>query len=63
MIKKSSCPNFFFRERREKVNITFHPENSTVSYSQKRTWFFDSSRSNGSLQDKVTALNVVAVVS
>ncbi|XP_031780045.1 protein croquemort [Nasonia vitripennis] len=52
---------YSFRERREKVNITFHPENSTVSYMQKRTWFFDSERSNGSLQDTVLQLNVVAV--
>lgn len=53
----------FHRERREKVNITFHPENSTVSFDQKRTWFFDEARSNGSLNDMVTQLNVVALVS
>ncbi|XP_058803575.1 protein croquemort-like [Phymastichus coffea] len=52
---------YSFRERRQKVNVTFHPENSTVSYLQKRTWLFDSSRSNGSLEDKILQLNVVAV--
>ncbi|XP_011500429.1 PREDICTED: protein croquemort-like [Ceratosolen solmsi marchali] len=52
---------YSFIERREKVNITFHPENSTVSYLQRRTWFFDESKSNGTLQDKIVQLNVVAV--
>ncbi|XP_014210137.1 protein croquemort isoform X2 [Copidosoma floridanum] len=52
---------YSFRERREKVNIVFHPENDTVSYQQRRTWFLDKSRSNGSLDDKICELNVVAV--
>ncbi|XP_012271292.1 protein croquemort-like [Orussus abietinus] len=52
---------YTFREERQKINITFHPENNTVSYLQRRFWYFDQSRSNGTLQDNITQLNVVAV--
>nr|CAD7264916.1 unnamed protein product [Timema shepardi] len=50
------------RETHQKVNITWN-DNNTVSYRQTKRWFFDQDRSNGSLQDNVTTLNVVAVVS
>lgn len=46
----------------EKTNITFH-KNNTVSYYQKKTWFYDNNRSKGSLKDKITQLNTIAVVS
>ncbi|XP_046739499.1 protein croquemort-like isoform X2 [Diprion similis] len=52
---------YTFLERREKVNVVFHPQNNTVSFDQKRTWYFDAERSNGSLKDNVTQLNVVAI--
>lgn len=52
-----------YREVRQKVNITFHPENDTVSYFQRRWWYFDQEHSDGTLQDNITQLNVVAVVS
>ncbi|XP_034950867.1 protein croquemort-like [Chelonus insularis] len=62
-----SKPNFIqmgpysFKEKRQKVNITFHPENSTVSYFQKKFWYFDPDRSNGTLNDIIVNLNPVAV--
>lgn len=45
----------------EKINATFH-ENDTISYYQKKTWFYDTTRSKGSLQDKITQLNTISVV-
>ncbi|KAI4501461.1 hypothetical protein M0802_003338 [Mischocyttarus mexicanus] len=60
-------PNFIqvgpysFLEIKQKVNITFHPENNTVSYFQRRLWYFDQERSNGSLQDTIIQLDAVAV--
>lgn len=48
---------------RQKDNITFHHENKTVSYFQRRLWYFDAERSNGTLNDTVSHLDVVAVVS
>lgn len=45
------------------MNITFHPENGTVSYFQRKLWRFDEKMSNGSLDDVVVQLNVVAIVS
>ncbi|CAD6242564.1 GSCOCG00009514001-RA-CDS [Cotesia congregata] len=65
--EKGKKPNFVqmgpysFRERRVKVNVVFHPENSTVSYDQMKYWYFDAERSNGTLKDRVIALNTVAV--
>ncbi|CAH2217644.1 jg1230 [Pararge aegeria aegeria] len=48
-----------FRERRTHVNVTFHPTNGSVSYRTQRSWYFDET-SNGTLQDNVTILNVIA---
>ncbi|XP_053980417.1 protein croquemort-like [Hylaeus volcanicus] len=52
---------YVFREIREKVDTTFHPENNTVSYFQRRWWFFEPKLTNGSLNDTVTQLNSVAI--
>ncbi|XP_014468145.1 PREDICTED: protein croquemort-like [Dinoponera quadriceps] len=52
---------YTFREIKQKNNITFHPENNTVSYFQRRSWNFDPEHSNGSLSDIIIHLNVVAV--
>lgn len=52
---------YSFAEVRQKVNVTFHPENNTVSYFQRRSWYFDQEHSNGSLEDSITQLNAVAV--
>jgi scavenger receptor class B protein 1 len=51
-----------FREQPEKVNISFHDENSTVSYRQISTFFFDAEGSKGSLNDKITTVNLVTAV-
>ncbi|XP_046382371.1 protein peste-like isoform X2 [Ischnura elegans] len=48
---------YTFREFHEKVNLSFH-ENDTVTFQQVRTWKFDPSCSNGSLDDLVTTINV-----
>lgn len=45
------------------MNVTFHPENDTVSYDQIRTWHFVPEMSNGTLDDNVTSVNVIAAVS
>ncbi|XP_047530543.1 protein peste-like isoform X1 [Vanessa atalanta] len=48
-----------FREHRRHVNVTFHPQNHSVSYRTQRSWYFDET-SNGTLQDNITILNVIA---
>lgn len=50
-----------FREIRDKKNITFNDHNSTVSYRTFSTFYFDEDGSNGTLDDVVTQLNIVAV--
>ncbi|XP_047001866.1 protein croquemort-like isoform X1 [Schistocerca americana] len=49
-----------FNEVHEKINITWH-DNGTVSYRQIRRWFFDPDNSNGTLDDEVTTLNIIAL--
>ncbi|KOB76698.1 Cameo2 [Operophtera brumata] len=49
-----------FREVRKHVNVTVHAHNSSVAYRTQRSWFFDSASSNGSLQDTVTSINMIA---
>jgi len=48
---------------RKKDNIKFHHENKTVSYFLRRLWYFNAEYSNGSLNDIITSLDVVASVS
>lgn len=55
---------YVFREEREKVNITFSDDGSTVAYDQVRRWFFQPDlSSNVSLDDQVYHLNVPLIVS
>ena len=49
------------REVHERVNITNYP-NGTMSFQQKRMWYFDEERTNGTLDDIITSLNVPLVV-
>lgn len=53
---------YVFMEKHQRVNVTFHPENDTVSFDQIRTWHFVAEKSNGSLDDEVTNVNVIAAV-
>lgn len=49
-----------FREIRDKKNITFNA-NSTVTYRIMSTFYFEAEGSNGTLDDVITQLNIVAV--
>ncbi|KAI4477383.1 hypothetical protein M0804_012769 [Polistes exclamans] len=52
---------YSFIEMTKKKNITFHPENSTVSYFQERSWYFDKNLSNGTLEDNITQVNAIKI--
>lgn len=52
---------FYRREVHEKVNLTWN-ENGTVTYKVIKRWFFDEEKTNGSLSDQVTSINIVAAV-
>jgi hypothetical protein len=49
-------------EHHTKVNISWN-DNNTVTFQQVRRWHFVPERSNGTLRDEVTNINVIAVVS
>ncbi|CAH2077138.1 unnamed protein product, partial [Iphiclides podalirius] len=48
-----------FREYRRHVNISWHPNNGSISYRTQRSWVFDEN-SNGTLDDSITTLNIIA---
>lgn len=50
-----------FREIRDKKIVAFNSQNSTVTYRTFSTFFFDRDGSNGTLDDVITQLNMVAV--
>lgn len=50
-----------FREFPDKHNITFHDNNSTVSYRKSSTYFFDPEGSVGTLEDVVSVVNILAI--
>ncbi|KAK6640143.1 hypothetical protein RUM44_011829 [Polyplax serrata] len=50
-----------FWERIEKVNVTWN-KNGTVSYQRLRKWYFDPVGSKGRLTDKITTINVIALM-
>ncbi|XP_055711408.1 protein peste-like isoform X2 [Phlebotomus papatasi] len=52
---------YVFREKPDKVNIVWHPENSTVSFGKLSVFHFDAERSKGSLDDNITSVNIVAL--
>lgn len=54
---------YVFLESHERNDLAWHDDNGTVSFNQTRTWHFQADRSNGSLDDLVTNLNVISVVS
>lgn len=50
-----------FTETKEKVNITWNP-NNTVTYKHLRRWYFDDVFTPGSLKDKVVTINPILLV-
>ncbi|XP_050424285.1 protein croquemort-like isoform X2 [Adelges cooleyi] len=52
---------YVFTDKRLKVNQTFN-KNSTITYMQLKSWYFEPLASNGSLTDKITTVNVILSV-
>ncbi|XP_044271364.1 protein peste-like isoform X1 [Tribolium madens] len=48
-----------FKEVKEKINITWHDNNNTISYRHKKTYFFDAKNSVRQLDDVISTINVV----
>ena len=51
---------YVFLEKHEKTNISFNND-ATVDFNQIKTWFFDQSLSNGTLEDEIYTLNAIAL--
>ncbi|EDW12640.1 protein peste [Drosophila mojavensis] len=50
-----------FIDKPDKVNISWHPANSSVTYRRRSFYYFDAAGSAGSLDDEITTLNAVAL--
>ena len=60
----SPCLSVFFpREVQEKINVTLESANASLTYKVKKFWYFEPERSNGTLGDIVTSVNVPMIVS
>nr|AEE63071.1 unknown [Dendroctonus ponderosae] len=53
---------YTFDETKEKVNITWN-DNNTVSFYHLKRWWFNQSKSNGSLNDAITSINPTSLSS
>lgn len=51
---------YVFKEHRSKLNLTWN-DNGTITFLNRKQWVFMKDMSNGTLKDKVTNLNVVAM--
>lgn len=51
-----------FKEVKEKINITWN-QNGTLSYKTKRYYYFDKENSKRQLNDLLTIINIVPLVS
>lgn len=54
---------YVFSEVHKRVGLDWHNENDTISFNQTRTWVFQPEMSNGDLDDLITNINVISVVS
>ncbi|CAG9766453.1 unnamed protein product [Ceutorhynchus assimilis] len=52
---------YTFYEHHIRENVTFN-DNDTITYMNKRTWRFEPTMSNGTLDDVITMLNPIAIV-
>ena len=54
---------FSSRETNEKTDIRSFPQNSSISYKIKRSWYFEPNLSNGNLTDNITSINLPVLAS
>merc|ERR1711970_88320 len=52
---------YTFKEHHKKTDIEFSPDGNLVKFKQKKTWFFEPELSNGTLDDEIWTLNMIAV--
>lgn len=54
---------YVFREIKVKEDLEWDYDRHIVTYYARRTWYFDESKSNGSLYDMITAPHLPTAVS
>lgn len=54
---------YVFEEIHERVGLVYDDDDNEVSFNQTKTWWFRADLSNGTLDDKVTSINPISLVS
>ena len=52
---------YVWKEYHEKRNISFSDDGAKIDFYQKKYWIYDEKKSNGSLDDWIWTLNMIAV--
>ena len=52
---------YTFREEHIKTDIVFSEDGNLVNYRQKKIWNFEPEMSNGTLDDEIWTLNMIAI--
>ena len=52
---------YTFSEHHKKTDINFSEDGNLVDFLQKKSWFFEPDLSNGTLDDEIWTLNMIAV--
>ena len=52
---------YTFSEYHKKTDISFSEDGNLVDFFQRKTWFFEPELSNGTLDDEIWTLNMIAV--
>ena len=53
---------YTWRQYQRMVNETWNDSNKTITYKQSKWWEFQPEMSNGSLDDNIVSINVIALV-
>jgi len=52
---------YTFREHHKKTDIVFSPDGNLVDFKSLKTWYFEPDMSNGTLDDEIWTLNMIAI--
>lgn len=63
MPKVQQIGPYRFTEVTDKTKIRWYPKNSTIGYKRRSFYYFNEEESVGQLDDKITTVNAVAMVS
>ena len=61
MFRLKQVGPYTFREHHKKTDIVFSEDGNLVDFKSMKTWFFEPELSNGTLDDEIWTLNMIAI--